>query len=523
MKRWIWILLSLLLLLSLAACEQPDNISDDPTPGQSAEANLGDTEKTEPDEPEKPEEPEEPEEPQELSWLPEKTEKLSYEEYFSEDRPYFSDYTCWLVADGQAWKGYELRYKYGEGYQVVAWDPSASEKTALHTVPDTVEHDLWELLGTDGVTAYLFDTSGSGGGIMAVDLLTGSREFIIQDAVITSAYYRDDVLYYAVYKDDTMQIVRRYLPTGDELYYPTGQTLALMFSFYLPQSTQGAITWVGVTEKMTKAAIAELQNPDSKYRDGETVPPELWEMNEPWIYADRNPVHWLCLALQKSTGYRTLYKCTMSVDGSVLSEATGVVDSCWYGSDMSHDHYAPDAEPPAKPVVDFGPWMPFVNEMTGSGEEDLEANLEVYQDHLYITAGNTFTLLTDIPIRSVFMTEVEWGESMNAYYGITADDQLVRLYPDGTAPTVLYQGTKIRKIAAEGDYLVLLDDNQVVQLDLQNQSYRTVLHHDDILRLYFDYEAASSVVYIEMNRGLHSTGYLVDLTTGAVKEVGYRL
>lgn len=531
MNRWLSMLLLLLLLFLLVACGQvevpPDNA---PSLDQNIDVNPGSAEQNEPDIPEELDKPEESSEPaenaspefQDLSWVVPQSVKMSYEEYFSEDRPYFNDFNSWLIFDGQSWKGYTLEFDYGCGLQVVLWDDSQFEDVAVYTVPDTVDLDMFELLGTDGTTAYLTPYSETKDSILAVDLLTGSREYIVQDAVITSVRYCGDVLYYALYKDDMMQIVRRYLPTGDELYYPTGQKLAPMFSFYAPQSSSDSITWVGVTEKMTSAVIKELQNANSSYRTGDRVPPYLWEMEEPWIYADRNPIYWLCYELQKTKDYRTLYKCTMGSDGSVISKATGIVDSCWYGSDMSHDHYHPDAKAPKKPVADMGAWIPFVNAMTGSGEPNAQANLEIYQNRLYTTAGNTFTLLTDVPIRSLYMTEADWGDSMNACYGITTDDQLVRLYLDGSTPAVLYQGTNIRSICSSEDCMVILDEDQVIQLDLANQQFRTVLHHENILRMYFEVDSVD-MLYFEMNRGLHSTGYLFNLVTGEATEVGYRL
>ena len=70
--------------------------------------------------------------------------------------------------------------------------------------------------------------------------------------------------------------------------------------------------------------------------------------------------------------------------------------------------------------------------------------------------------------------------------------------------------------------MVILDEDQVIQLDLANQQFRTVLHHENILRMYFEVDSVD-MLYFEMNRGLHSTGYLFNLVTGEATEVGYRL
>lgn len=519
----------ILLVCMLTACTQPalpadpsENPMNAPTVETVPPANDPGNETPEPTD-----DPNEPD----LSWLPEQTEKLSYEEYFAEDRPYYHS-SFWLVETDGVAKGYALRQSI-DGLQVCTYDANPwddVEGEIVHTVPNTESFVEHVLVGTDGVVACIAElrnVAAAGNAktaIYLVDLVTGDRETIIQDAVITSVSYCGDVLYYAVYQDDMMQIVRHYIPTGDELCYPTDQTLAPMFVFWAPASSGSSLTWECTTEEMTAAVMKELQNPESAYRSNERVPPYLWEMEEPWIYADRNPVHWLCMALQEDTGERTLYKRTIQADGSTVSEVTGVVDSCWYGSDMSHDHYNPDASSPAKPKANIGSWMPFAEQMRQEGEESLVYDLEIYRNQLYQTDGNVFTLLTDTPLKQYSIAEADYGNFINAYYGITVDNKLVRIYLDGTAPSVLYEGNNLGHVSFSGEYLTIKDGDRIIQLDLNNQIYRTVFQHEDMIGMYFDYgEQSHDVLYICLRRGLHSTGYLYNLKTGEFTEVGYRL
>ena len=514
MKKVLCFAIALLMLL-LTACN---------TPNQPTEPTIPPTEPNKQPETEPTTLPTEPAEP-DLSWRPEQTEKLSYEEYFGEDRPYYHS-SFWLVETDGVMKGYTLRLS-GVGMQVCAYDANPWDDVdgeIVHTVPNS--ESLWEhsLVGTNGRIACIAEfkdvaaASGLKTAIYLVDLVTGDREVIIQDAAITTVSYWGDVLYYAVYKDDEMQIVRHYIPTGDEFFYPTGQTLVPMFTFGAPVSSDSPIIWQGTTDKMTAAVMEELQNTESQYRSNDQGRPYLWEMEEPWIYAEHNPIHWLCCALQKDTGYHTLYKCEIGTDGSVISEATGIVDSCWYGSDMNHDHYNPDAPAPRKPVSSIGAWQPFVESMAEAEPEMLNPDIEVYQGCYYQVTGNEFKQLTDIPLRSCRL-----DPSQQAYYAITQDDALIRIYTDGTAPTVLYQGQNgLGRMSWDGTKIYISDGNTIVELDLQTQQWRTVFTHEDLSWFYCDYENENTL-YIDLVSGLHIASYLYDLTTGKLTETNFRL
>lgn len=515
-----------LVLCMLTACAapaqpiEPPEPSDDPVTPTADEPVLPTDTPAEPDEPDKTDEPD-------LSWYPAVTEKMGYDDYFAEDRPYYYNVNTsfWLVENDGVTKGYTLKQS-EFGWQVCAydadpWDDVGGE--AVYTVPNSESLLEYGMIGTDGVEVCFVARNDLTASIILVNLGTGQQKTVIQDAVITSAYYCGDVLYYAMYKDDQMQIVRHYIPTGTELFYPTGQTLVPMFTFSAPASSDGPIIWQGTTEKMTAAVMKELQNPDSAYRTHERVPPYLWEMEEPWIYAKNNPVHWLCMALQGDTGYRTLYKCEIAADGSVISETTGVVDSCWYGSGYPHDHYAPDASAPAKPKANMGAWSPLAEQMRQEGEESLNYDLEIYRNRLYQTDGNVFTPLTDIQLKDYYITEADYDGYINAYYGVTADNQLVRIYLDGTAPTVLYQGQDdIWQFSDEGSKLYIGDGDSIIELDLQTQQWRTVFTHKDISWFYCDYDNEKTL-YIDLVSGLNIASYLYDLTTGEFEEVNYRL
>ena len=150
-------------------------------------------------------------------------------------------------------------------------------------------------------------------------------------------------------------------------------------------------------------------------------------------------------------------------------------------------------------------------------------DLKIYRNQLYQTDGNVFTLLTDTPLKDYYITEAEYGGFINAYYGVTVDNQLVRIYLDGTEPTVLYQGQDdIWQFSDEGSKLYIGDGDSVIELDLQTQQWRTVFTHKDRFWFYCDY-GNEKTLYIELVSGLHIAAYLYDLTTGVFTETGFRL
>lgn len=516
MKK-VLLLLMICILCFCTACtqpQQPDLPTDPPasqnTPQPTEEPTQDTTENTEPPAP---------------AWLPQQTEKLSYEEYFSEDRLYTTDPYLWLVEEEGVYKGYILNLS-EDGLQVHAYDPNfwGEPGELLYIVPQSDSLVAWELIGTDGITAYCANNSS----IVAVDLVSGTRSWIVNDELITAVYFCGDVLYYAQRIDNQMTIIRRYLPDGHEHYTYTEDTVPAMFRMSPPVSTHGDISWNGVSEEMAAKLAEVLQDPQSKYQqdpDSEGLDgidlSSLWGNENVLLTGNTRNLQMLCYRIQRDTDIPALRKTQYDQIADTLTEQIGVIDNCWFGSGYSHDHYDPDAAPSAEPVSGIGPWQPFAETMPATETQPLDGRLVLHNHLLYLVSGNTFTRLADTPILEYRQTETAFDADAGAIYAITGDNDLVRVYTDGSAPTVLYSGqSTLYQLSYRGNMFYVIDGDSIVQLDLQTQQYRTVFSHED---LYWSYCDSENVLYIDLTSGLHLASYLYDLTTGELTETGYRL
>lgn len=522
MKR-IALLLALFLLFALPGCswrELPDVPPTEPS-ASSAEPTEPVTDSVTPPTTEPADDPN----GSKTSWLPQQTEKLSYEEYFAEDRPYTTNPLLWLVEEENVCKGYILRLT-DQGLQVHAYDPDfwGEPGEHLYTVPCSDSLITWELIGTDGITAYCANNSS----IVAVDLISGAKSWIASDEMISASYFCGDVLYYAQLMDGQMTIIRRYLPDGHEHYTYTDDTVPAMFDFRRPESTQGTITWYGASADMAAKLISVLQDPDSKYQkdpDSESLDgidlSSLWGNENVLLTGNTRDLQMLCYRIQRDTDIRALRKTQYDPVAKTSIEQIGVIDGCWFGSGYSHDHYDPDATAPEEPVSSIGPWQPFAEPMPATDPQPLNGELILHENLLYQVTGNTFARLTDTLILEYRRTEAAFVAEEDMIYAITLDNDLVRVYADGSNPVVLYNGQSELQLSSYwGNMLYVRDGDTIVQVDLQSQQYRTVFTSEDLSWFYCDSE---NVLYIDMSSGLHLASYLYDLTTGELTETGYRL
>lgn len=516
MKR-ILLLLMICILCFCTACTQPqqqDPPTEPPTADNTPQPTEDPTENTEPPAP---------------IWLPQQTEKLSSEEYFAEDRPYITNPYSWLVEEAGVYKGYTL-YLTDQGLQVHAYDPNfwGEPGELLYTVPDSDTLATWELLGTDGITAYCAKRAGLISNIIAVDLVTGAHSWIVNDAEIVTAHYCGDVLFYAQFLDGQVVIIRRYLPTGQEQYIYTGDTVPAMFGMSPPVSTHGDISWTGVSADMVTKLMEVLEDPESKYQqdpDSEGLwgidLSDLWADKGVFLNGNTRSLQMLCFRIQSETGIPSLRSTQYNIFTGEQTEKTGVIDNCWFGSGYNHDHYDPDAPAPAKPSASLSDWQPFVETVPATETQPLDGRLILHNDLLYLVSGNTFTLLTDIPIQAYRQTEAAFDAEDGIICAITQDNDLVRVYTDGTAPIVLYSGqSTLGRLSYMGSMLFVMDGSSIIQLDANTQQYRTVFTGEDLSWCYCDSE---TVLYMELVSGLHVDAYLYDLTTGEITETGYRL
>lgn len=425
---------------------------------------------------------------------------LSYEEFFAEDRPFAGSNRCdWLIPKGDAM----IRYRAVLDDTVLTVQSDAEE--AVYTVPRSLEPGF-QLLAADGKYAYLLGYSS----VQQIDLFTGIIEPITYgDAILSADICGRDVLYYARKNEGSISIRRVYLPTGqNDLLYsglsgdvPFG---SLGFSLGAPKSTLGAFSWSTVNPEMMALVRTEISNPESQYRT-EEIPP-LWDSEDP-LALGTSLVH-LIMPLQEDTGVRGLIQYTYNQADGTCTEKLGIVDNCWVGSGVNHDHYAQDLEQEAAaPVLADLEWQP-IADLSPTDPEDYAGEwdsryVDLYSEQfrpyqLYWGSDDIYRKLTD-----AFYTAVK--EDKQYLYGITAENVLVQIsYEDGSC-TPLYTGQNgdISLLNCQNGTLYFKDGEYVVQLDVPGARYRKILTGAPIGYL----EIVSTGLYVEV---VYGGAYLFD-------------
>ena len=157
----------LLVLCMLTACTAPAQPTEPPELSNDPVTPTADEPTPPTDVPVEPNEPDEPD----LSWFPAGTEKMGYDDYFAEDRPYEHS-SFWLVETDGVTKAYTLQQSEA-GLQVCTydanpWDDVGSE--AIYTVPNSESLLEYAMLGTDGVEACFVARNDGTATIYLVDL-----------------------------------------------------------------------------------------------------------------------------------------------------------------------------------------------------------------------------------------------------------------------------------------------------------------------------------------------------------------
>ena len=271
-----------------------------------------------------------------------------------------------------------------------------------------------------------------------------------------------------------------------------------------PGSTLGTFSWSTVNPEMMALVLEELANPESDYRT-EEMPP-FWEQEDP--LSSGNTLSWLIIPIQERSGIRGLLQYTYNQADGSCTQTTGIVDNCWVGSAVLHDHFVedPDQKNPAPKRSDME-WTPIAGMPPADppvAEEDnrfvyLHANpFRPYQ--LYLGSGDIYERHTDLSFTAVTK------DSRNLY-GITSENTLVRIsYKDGSY-TPLYTGQygALHLLNAQNDVLYFADGDHIIQLDVYGARYRSLVRSEHIT--YF--EIVENGLYLDV---YNSGAYFLDLT-----------
>lgn len=453
----------------------------------------------------------------------------SYEEFFSQDLPYNTSSCEWAVSHGDQIALFSLRSDV-DGMYV-----TPDHWTAAHMVPNS--ETIWELpiAGADGKWGYLVSDEG----ILRLDILTGETSLFVEHSSILQAQLCGyDVLYYAaVNNSGTVDIFRLYIPTmtTDTLYEGIQTTCNLSIIF--PSTTLGPITWSSINPDMLTRLTAELNDPNSPYKNGDGQgqgPVHLWEdpdsiLNPDYQWNWDKSALWVCRWIQEDTGIHTWYKCTYDPNTGTYTEDTGVIDNCWFGSGFAHDHFEPEITSLPDPTPAVGEWIPITNAALPSFIT--ADSLYAERPYDYSDAGVPYLIVHGQPLEDQYVyydeenlltrgTDVSVTTAVNSthfLYCVTKDNTLLQVSHDGSTRNVLYTGeSEIRNLAYANGRVYILDGDKIIELDVPALRYRVVLEQAHIVE--FGIWDNPGQIYFAVARGLHYQQYLFTPETGVLEQ-----
>lgn len=344
MKKHYLILITLLLVLALTACQQPAN-SDTP-PATNNEQAL--PQESVPDQTEQTTEPETPEHP----WMMPEVEHLGYEEFFSEERAYHDQdapwysYTqgegsFWIFENGESYTAYELESD-ENGFFICK---NRDEENPIHRIPNTETLVGGEKIITNTRQIYCIVD----GKLLRVDVLTGER-----NTLYTAEYIPDmvlchnDVLYFLALSDGILSLNRLYIPTMtlDLLYARVAPEVPVTcYELYSPNSSRSVIKWETINPIFWKAVEEIMAGPESEY-------PRMYypsALTVEFITAHpfgREEVQSNFAMIQDVIGLRPRMRGYYDPVADAYNERYGIYDICFFGTGIHSDeeHFGSDPE-----------------------------------------------------------------------------------------------------------------------------------------------------------------------------------
>ena len=511
MKKMFLCVLVLLLLLSAchAPVETPDLNTSDPTTQNTTVPVVDPTELSADD------------------CLLADREMLSYQAFFGENYVYadkaFFGRTDWAVFSGEKAVLFDIKYDIARDVYCVG---SVAIGELYYTIPGSEDYTKgYNCLAADGVYIYFQNAEE----IVQLNMRTGESRQIVSCDYINNAYICGrDALYYAAVTDGKLAINRLYIPTmqNDVLYddfsddTPYGESELYL---YKPESTQGEVVWYFVNPAMTERLVEEVSNPESKYKSLASINISvLWEEEgalNPDLGRERL---WLCKHIQEDTDIRTFMKITLNQGTGECSEELGIIDNCWFGSGYPHDHYSPEITEKEAPVPADGQWIdipdlePIRGEVSAVAYSDQFMPYTLYCYDSILDDGVLGERLIETPVVSVYGS-----------FCVTEDNTLIQVSWDGSVCNTLYKvKDKVRVFDQFKDKLYFLDGNAIVELDLSEGKYRTIVEYTNIVEMHVENagtDEAFADIYFAVARGLFVEGYLYVSEIDEIFVAGYHL
>ena len=410
----------------------------------------------------------------------------SYEELFRQDREYAQAHSqfnraeterqqrCWVVMDGNIGTEYELLQEWTDQGAILF--VSSPARNIREQIPAEGLQGYW-LLACDGSYAYFgekeYRDSNMYFQILRLDLKTNRIETVLQEEAILDVYFCGGaVMYYAACQGSTVRICRMYLPDQkvDVLY--SLDTVPVMFRMERPASTLGDITWTTVAPEMLPLIEAELNNPNSSYREPYV---EFWKAEAPLRDpAWRDGIRSLANRIRVSTDTPAIeiwtYRCT---DGTVTVEKQP--ESALNRSEA--------------PELLMGPWQPLPG-MDLQGVPDAEskpgedARSVIRGDGFW--PGNPWSYWEEQLKKLSDEFVVETADAEDAVYCLTEDNRILQLSWDGSVCNVLYVGadTRLRNLLCRQGFLYVLEGSRILEIDIAGLQYRSLIGQADICEMY---------------------------------------
>jgi len=475
---------------------------------------------------------------------------LSYEDYFATEREFlntelFNSQTSWTKGSRVYEFGYEngLLNRQKDDEILVVYCEEIDEK---YVVPGSKTYINYTIAGADGHYGYLYNENS----FLRMDLATGNVEKMLEgysfcrssDYEPINVYLLDNlVAYYISYADGELSVGRLYLPAMKNEILHNTQGEFYNISLQRPKTNQSPVVWTMTNPEFVDYLKAELANPNSKIQKGTQYDySQRWKEDDAFSTIINSPMH--LHYLQDAGNQRALLKWTLDLGSEELTKQTGLIDSCFHGSGYPHDHYNTDVTTAPAPELIMGDWtkisqqVPFPLHPSTDGVIVKGKLLKVTdvesQVHLYAKTDGDYQKVSNDPIRMV----VDTGSC--AIY-VTADGKaVIAVSYDGTQSVELYRASyggvdyirfdetelhipSVRSVAVERRF-VIRDGDTLVEVNLDNLQYRPLVKHPNLQNYHID-AGFGDAVYFEVYVGLYSNGYVIDLQTGKMREVGYQL
>lgn len=505
----------MITVLLLSACARPGTVPDESSTSQteSQKAPIETTQTTEVTVPEA-----------NMSvdmWQLAEPAYLSYEAYFATERKLLDASHSWI--------------KDGKLFALLSTLPNMQvycfENGKKCNVPTKTSYQDYNCIGADGRYGYFYNASQ----FLRLDLATGVEEIILENQDLHDVRLMDNLLvYYISSANGDLRIGRIYLPTmqQDILYEMQGEYYDVGLNTV--NSTTEPVSWTMINPEMVDLLKAELANPNSQYKQqyvngGENLYDysEYWEAENGLLGIIENPG--LLHHIQDTSGVRAFLKCIYNpVDGS-LTKKTGVIDNCWHGSSYPHDHYNPEVTTADPVEVLMGEWKDLQNALPASMIDGKTTNgcrllPDVASDHYpYVKMTDGYNKMTETPVVWAANTGnglLYLSADKHSIYAVSyLDNKPVEIYRSKNEITIPQNNPG--NLDLEKQWLVLLDGDTLVQIDLAAGKSRQLIRHPYILSYYY-IDSGATTVYFDVAVGLYVGGHTIDLETGELRS-GYRL